>query len=268
MNYPSDLMEVHRTGDTFHMAISFDRVAERYDTTRGLPDEVMKDILATFEKIMSRDTLILDAGVGTGRFALPLQERGFEVVGIDVSSKMLAKAREKGVRNLFQGDLCSLPFMDSSFQFTLSVHVLHLIKNWRCALGEIGRVTTDEFLSVLSEKENSPAQEIRKAYEEACRQLGYEVRHVGMRERELPDVLPPDTYRNLLVYEHTMEVDNLLDGFEDRLFSNLWSVPEEVHQRAIEVIREQFEGVETLLEVEDIKLASWSAQKLRNYCSL
>ncbi len=250
------------------MAISFDRVAERYDSTRGLPEEVMKVVLAAFEKIMSRDTLVLDAGVGTGRFALPMQERGFEVVGLDVAPKMLAKAREKGLQNLFRGDLCSMPFMDDSFQFTISVHVLHLIKNWRCALSEIGRVTTDEFLSVLSLKERSPAQEVRKVYEEACGQLGYEVRHVGMRERELPDILPPDTYKDLIVYEHTMDVGNLVEGFQERLFSNLWSVPEEIHAQAMEVVREQFDGVETLLEVEDIKLASWTARKLRNFCSL
>jgi ubiquinone/menaquinone biosynthesis C-methylase UbiE len=250
------------------LAISFDRVAERYDSTRGLPEEVMKAVVAAFEKIMSRDTLVLDAGVGTGRFALPLQERGFDVVGLDVASKMLLKAREKGVQNLFRGDLCSLPFMDSSFQFTISVHVLHLIKDWRTALSEIGRVTTDEFLSVLSIKENSPAQEVRKVYEEACSQLGYEVRHVGMRERELPDILHPDSYSDIIVYEHTMDVESLVEGFQERLFSNLWSVPEDIHEQAMEVVREQFEGVETLLEVEDIKLASWTAKKLRNFCSL
>jgi len=250
------------------LAISFDRVAERYDSTRGLPEEVMKVVLAAFEKIMSRDTLVLDAGVGTGRFAIPLQERGFEVVGLDVAPKMLAKAREKGLQNLFRGDLCFMPFMDDSFQFTISVHVLHLIKDWRCALSEIGRVTTDEFMSVLSLKEHSPAQEVRKVYEEACSQLGYEVRHVGMRERELPDILPPDSFKDLIVYEHTMDVGNLVEGFQERLFSNLWSVPEEIHAQAMEVVREQFEGVETLLEVEEIKLASWTAAKLRNFCSL
>jgi SAM-dependent methyltransferase len=217
---------------------------------------------------MSRDTLILDAGVGTGRFAYPMQERGFEVVGIDIAPKMLTKAREKGLVNLFRGDLCFLPFQDDSFQFTLSVHVLHLIKNWRCALTEIGRVTTDEFLSVLSIKENSPAQEVRKVYEAACLQLGYEVRHVGMRERELPDILPPDTYRNIRIYEHTMDVPNLIEGFQDKLFSNLWSVPDDVHEQAMEVVRKEFDGVDTLLEVEDIRLASWTARKLRNFCSL
>ncbi len=36
---------------------------------------------------------MLDLGVGTGRFALPLRERGFEMVGVDLSPKMLAVAK-------------------------------------------------------------------------------------------------------------------------------------------------------------------------------
>jgi hypothetical protein len=89
-----------------------------------------------------------------------------------------------------------------------------------------------------------------------------------MRERELPDILHPDSYSDIIVYEHTMDVESLVEGFQERLFSNLWSVPEDIHEQAMEVVREQFEGVETLLEVEDIKLASWTAKKLRNFCSL
>jgi SAM-dependent methyltransferase len=38
---------------------------------------------------------VLELGIGTGRIALPLQERGVEVHGIDASEKMVAKLREK-----------------------------------------------------------------------------------------------------------------------------------------------------------------------------
>ena len=38
---------------------------------------------------------VLELGVGTGRLALPLAERGLEVHGIDASEAMLAKLREK-----------------------------------------------------------------------------------------------------------------------------------------------------------------------------
>ncbi len=250
------------------MAISFDRVAEKYDSTRALPDEVMKEILAAFERMMSRDTLILDAGVGTGRFMLPMQEHDFEVVGIDVSEKMLARAREKGVQNLLRGNLCHLPFMDDSFQFSFSVHVLHLIRDWRCALSEIGRVTTDEYLSVLSEKSNSPAQGIRNTYEEACKDLGFDVHHVGLRERELPDLLPPDSYMKLVVFEHTIDVPSLIDEYQNRLFSEQWVIPEDIHEQAMDVVRERFEGVRSLQEIEDIRIATWDASRIRNFCSL
>lgn len=42
---------------------------------------------------------VLDVGCGAGRVALTLQERGHEVVGIDVSPRALEVARKRGVRD-------------------------------------------------------------------------------------------------------------------------------------------------------------------------
>ncbi len=38
---------------------------------------------------------VLELGIGTGRIALPLAERGLEVHGIDASKAMLERLREK-----------------------------------------------------------------------------------------------------------------------------------------------------------------------------
>jgi 2-polyprenyl-3-methyl-5-hydroxy-6-metoxy-1,4-benzoquinol methylase len=38
---------------------------------------------------------VLEAGIGTGRFATWLAKKGFSVVGIDISKEMLKKAKEK-----------------------------------------------------------------------------------------------------------------------------------------------------------------------------
>jgi SAM-dependent methyltransferase len=38
---------------------------------------------------------ILELGIGTGRLAIPLSQRGYEVAGIDVSPSMIAQLREK-----------------------------------------------------------------------------------------------------------------------------------------------------------------------------
>lgn len=46
---------------------------------------------------------VLDIGVGAGRIALLLQERGVPVTGLDISPGALAVCRERGVRNLVPG---------------------------------------------------------------------------------------------------------------------------------------------------------------------
>jgi len=74
------------------MSVSLDRVAEDFDRTRGLPQHVMNKIFKTLIEELRGRRRILDVGVGTGRFSKPLQDAGFEIVGIDVSKKMLRRA--------------------------------------------------------------------------------------------------------------------------------------------------------------------------------
>jgi SAM-dependent methyltransferase len=47
---------------------------------------------------------VLDAGCGTGRVAIELAERGFDVVGVDIDPSMLARAREKRPDLTWVGD--------------------------------------------------------------------------------------------------------------------------------------------------------------------
>jgi SAM-dependent methyltransferase len=45
------------------------------------------------ESLQPRPRAVLDAGCGTGRVAIELARRGIDVVGVDISTAMLAKAR-------------------------------------------------------------------------------------------------------------------------------------------------------------------------------
>jgi ubiquinone/menaquinone biosynthesis C-methylase UbiE len=71
---------------------------------------------------------VLDLGCGDGTTAVPLAKLGADVVGIDISSKLVAagekRAKEEGLDHLIfqQGDACSLVGVDDhSFDLTLSV---------------------------------------------------------------------------------------------------------------------------------------------------
>lgn len=245
------------------MAKSFDRVAEIYDDTRKYPIDAMAQILRNLEKVLDKDALILDAGVGTGRFAKPLQSLGYKVVGVDVSDRMMDKARQKRTENLVKADLCQLPFKDLAFKTTLSVHVLHLISTWRCALGEIARVTQDSLVSVAFQKEDSPVEDLRKFYDDACEQLGFPLRHPGVRERELAELLKPDFETVIALHEHLVDVKELISEYDARAFSNQWDVPEEIHLQAMEALRQRYEGIENLIGKERISVISWKSGRLR-----
>jgi SAM-dependent methyltransferase len=70
---------------------------------------------------------VLELGCGTGRVTLPLARAGVEVVGIDRSQEMLARAaaRKRRARRatrvgLVRGDIRHLPFADAAFPLVIA----------------------------------------------------------------------------------------------------------------------------------------------------
>jgi hypothetical protein len=73
-----------------------ERVAERYDeSSADMFDPAVVDPTVDFLAELAGDGAALELGIGTGRIALPLSQRGVRVHGIDLSEAMVAKLREK-----------------------------------------------------------------------------------------------------------------------------------------------------------------------------
>jgi SAM-dependent methyltransferase len=71
-------------------------VAERYDmSSADMFDPAVVDPAVDFLAELAGDGAALELGIGTGRIALPLAERGVRVHGIDLSEAMVARLREK-----------------------------------------------------------------------------------------------------------------------------------------------------------------------------
>lgn len=62
---------------------------------------------------------ILDVGCGAGRHCLYLEEKGYEVVGIDISLLAVEVCRKRGVSRCLVGSGLTLPFRDSTFDTIL-----------------------------------------------------------------------------------------------------------------------------------------------------
>jgi SAM-dependent methyltransferase len=71
-----------------------DRIAHRYDDQHGSLGSAEPPVTLLAE-LAAPGNRALELGVGTGRVALPLAERGISVTGIDCSAKMLARLAAK-----------------------------------------------------------------------------------------------------------------------------------------------------------------------------
>jgi len=121
-------------GKKMTSTISFDRVSDVYDATRGLPPGVSEQVTDAILNIVlpTSETKFFEIGVGTGRIAVPIAKRGYSYTGIDISEKMLAELHRKleGISHqltAIKGDATALQFADNSFDVGLTVHVFHLV---------------------------------------------------------------------------------------------------------------------------------------------
>jgi SAM-dependent methyltransferase len=97
-----------------------DRIAEHYDEWYSSFDT--EGAVALLVELAGPGP-VLELGVGTGRIALPLAERGLEVHGIDASPAMIAKLRAKpgGERiHVITGDLADVA-TDTSYSLVVVV---------------------------------------------------------------------------------------------------------------------------------------------------
>jgi SAM-dependent methyltransferase len=73
-----------------------EQVAERFDERYAhLAEPAVVDPIVDFVAEVAGDGAALEFGVGTGRIALPLAERGVQVHGIELSEAMVARLRAK-----------------------------------------------------------------------------------------------------------------------------------------------------------------------------
>jgi ubiquinone/menaquinone biosynthesis C-methylase UbiE len=222
-----------------HASLSFDRAAEYYDETRALPDAAQRRVIELLVSEVRNREPCLEIGVGTGRIALPLFQAGIKMVGADLSAPMLLKLEEKAGGApfpLLRADATALPFRDGIFSSAIACHVLHLIPEWRDAIGELAR-TVRPGGTVLIEIGEWGHGEWERIVRRFCEEAAIPMRHRGVNEiREVDDAmaalgaatrpLPP-------VESHiTKPFGELIDGLANGTYSLTWQLGDDARKRA------------------------------------
>jgi len=238
--------------------VCFDRAAGAYDTTRRA---VRPEAIEALAEELSDCSSVLELGVGTGRLAAPLIDRGIQVVGVDLSRKMLDQGRAKGLERLVLGDVCHLPFRPKSIDAVLAVHVLHLIERLQDALLEVGATARKKFVSIVDRFEPS-AQSMTWAYGQAIRARGVPTAMRWVQpELGIAMIVPPRRFETLVRYEERESADAALAALERRTWAITWDVPDDVHRSVLAELSSRFAGRTATLTCK-VELLSWDAADL------
>lgn len=121
----------------------YDEISTSYATKFDEPSDNIDDFL----KLIGKGGKILDAGCGPGVDVAYIASKGFDVIGIDLSEKMLEIAKRKNPRIYFQkADIRKLNFKPNTFNGIIaSFSLIHIPKK------DVNK-TVDNFYKLLKSR--------------------------------------------------------------------------------------------------------------------
>jgi ubiquinone/menaquinone biosynthesis C-methylase UbiE len=224
--------------------VNFDTYARVYDATRGLPPEIQLSIAARMRdaaRWQSGD-IFLDAGIGTGRFAVPLGQLGVPVIGLDISANMLAQMlanlelaqseteAELPVRAI-RADLRRFPVAGGAFKAVVIVHILHLIADWKLVLAEAQRSLTPDGVLLLG-KQGGNSSPVRRFHHQLATERGLLATPLGAHGQEVRDYLEAQGARvetvdtSDITWTTQRPVSLTLEMLRRRVWSSLRAIPD------------------------------------------
>jgi len=114
------------------LAFSYRKLRQPYGAQRR------RDAVISFCELQNSG-LVLDGGSADGMMSVPLLDRGWSVIAIDISRGLLKLAQGCGI-SLIVGDLENLPFRGRTFDLAVCTEVFEHLANYGRATIEIARI--------------------------------------------------------------------------------------------------------------------------------
>lgn len=123
------------------MKPKYDKIGTNYDTSRRADPYLLSRLVHHLHP--KNDCEYLDIACGSGNYTTALSLVGGKWCGLDQSSVMLEKARNKSSDiHWFRGDVAALPFPDNSFDGVTCTLAIHHFPSLESAFAEVRRVLT------------------------------------------------------------------------------------------------------------------------------
>ena len=216
------------------MPVPFDRVADRYDETRG--GSVRGGRIGADVHRWLGPGSVLEVGVGTALVGGELAARGHLVLGVDLSMPMLARARSRLPGRVLLSDALALPVRDGAVGNVVFIAVLHLLDDLRLGLAEAARVLVHggRLVIVHGRSVHDPDDiETALAPLNRLRSRRADTEYAITAAARAAKLRPvADTMTGKAVFAESP--DQVADRIEERVWSYLWRVGETTWRQQVE----------------------------------
>jgi SAM-dependent methyltransferase len=204
---------------------------------------------------------VFEPGVGTGRIAIPLAERGYRVTGVDISCEMLSRLQERSAKvAVQQADVTRLPFAAAAFDVAIAVHLFYFIAQWKLAVDEILRAIRPGGAVVLMHTgTGAEVPFLNERYKALCAEQECPIGPIGVRStREVTGYMASLGYhaeeiRDRWRWTARIRLDAALGYLQARAYSFTTVAPDDVHAAAVERLeaesRDRFGGLDVEVQV-------------------
>ncbi|HUH99567.1 MAG TPA: class I SAM-dependent methyltransferase [Nitrososphaerales archaeon] len=273
----------------------FDRIAEVYDDTRRPLDDAtlagLKEIL-TYHGCHS----ILEIAVGTGRISSPLAKAGFDMIGLDISRRMMEKARAKGLSDLLLAEASHIPLRKKTVDATFMAHVFHLLEDPLTVMRTAAQVSRVGVFALVrkrlgnwpwfaffgGEDSSSPeggegtdaarrrVEERRARFSQIAEKYHWSwspERHARnwRREHDILETNHPDELRVVSDVVVTDTLEERIDRLQKGAYSFMVNMPPEMKREMIEMMRADaasFPGLASRRRHEVFQVGFWRSESL------
>ncbi len=226
-------------------SINFDRAAEYYDRSRGFPGGVAPQVGAFIAETVgfTKQSQLLEVGIGTGRIALPLAPHVGSITGFDISWRMMSKLRAKQngepIR-LSTADAHFMPFATAQFDAAYITHVLHVVAEPMRVAQEIMRVVKGDGVFVhMRNKHNSGRrfQEVVDAWNRATRpDPATGASRWDRVDGAITDAGWVPVREAAFAFNNVARLSDFVERIEKRQWSSTWIMDDETWQRGLDAV--------------------------------
>ena len=135
-----DVSPRHKSNRAYYDSFSAGYEARRGENAPGGYHDLLDTLESEFVRRYGAGGDVLEVGCGTGLVLERIRQFARSARGVDISPRMLERARERGLE-VQEASATSLPFADASFDVSCAFKVLAHVPQIELALSEMARVT-------------------------------------------------------------------------------------------------------------------------------